>query len=39
MCQDNDYNYAQSFANKMRSAGLSDSDIYKVKIWESDYPK
>jgi alpha-amylase len=39
MCQDNDYNYGSSFANKMRAAGLSDSDINKVKIWESDYPK
>jgi alpha-amylase len=23
----------------MRDAGLSDNDIYKVKIWESAYPK
>lgn len=33
MCQDNDYNYGASFANKMRAAGLSDSDINKIKIW------
>ena len=39
MCQDNPYNYAGSFAKLMRSAGLSDTDIAKVKIWESDYPK
>jgi len=23
----------------MKAAGLSDSDIGKVKIWSSDYPK
>jgi len=23
----------------MKKAGLSDSDIFKVKIWSSDYPK
>lgn len=39
MCQDNPYNYGQSFVNAMKNAGLSDDDIYKVKIWESDYPK
>jgi len=39
MCNDNWYNYGTSFENYMRSAGLSESDIYKVKIWSSDYPK
>jgi len=39
MCNEGDYNYGTSFEDKMRSAGLSDSDIYKVKIWSSDYPK
>lgn len=39
MCQDGDYNYGSSFANKMAAAGLSQDDIAKVKIWESDYPK
>ena len=39
MCQNGDYNFGSSFADKMKSAGLSDSDVYKVKIWESDYPK
>lgn len=33
MCQDNPYNYGPSFANIMKSAGLSDADILKVKIW------
>jgi hypothetical protein len=33
MCQDNPYNYGKSFANLMKQAGLSDSDINKVKIW------
>jgi len=22
----------------MRGVGLSESDIYKIKIWSSDYP-
>ena len=39
MCDDNDYNYGKSFENFMKAAGLSDSDIYKIKIWQSDYPK
>jgi alpha-amylase len=39
MCNDNDYNYGKSFENQMKSAGLSDDDIYKIKIWSSDYPK
>ena len=39
MCQDNDYNYAKNFEEFMKKAGLSDSDIYKVKIWASTYPK
>jgi alpha-amylase len=39
MCGSNDYNYGQNFVNFMKSAGLSDSDINKVKIWSSDYPK
>ena len=39
MCQDNDYNYGVPFVNFMKQAGLSDSDINKVKIWSSDYPK
>ena len=39
MCQDGIYNFGVSFEEKMRAAGLSDSDIMKVKIWESAYPK
>lgn len=39
MCDDGIYNFGKSFEDKMRAAGLSDSDIYKVKIWESAYPK
>lgn len=39
MCQDGIYNFGKSFEDKMKAAGLSDSDIYKVKIWESAYPK
>jgi alpha-amylase len=39
MCNDGEYNFGRSFEDKMRNAGLSDSDIYKIKIWESAYPK
>jgi len=39
MCSDNYYSYGVNFANMMKAAGLSDSDIMKVKIWSSDYPK
>ena len=39
MCQENDYNFGPTFAKKMAEAGLSQDDIAKVKIWESDYPK
>ena len=39
MCNDNDYNYGQSFAKFMADAGLSQNDINKIKIWSSDYPK
>lgn len=39
MCNDGVYNFGKSFEDKMKAAGLSDSDIYKVKIWESAYPK
>jgi alpha-amylase len=39
MCSDNDYSFGQPFVKFMQQAGLSDSDIGKVKIWSSDYPK
>ena len=39
MCQDNLYNYGPSFEKILKQSGLSDSDVYKIKIWESDYPK
>jgi len=39
MCPDNKYNYGRYFEQSMRAAGLSELDIYKVKIWSSDYPK
>lgn len=39
MCDDGDYQYGTSFADKMEQAGLSESDVDKVKIWESAYPK
>ena len=39
MCQSNPYNYGSSFAGFMKQAGLTDAEVNKVKIWESDYPK
>lgn len=39
MCSDNSYSYGANFENLMKSAGLSATDIAKVKIWSSDYPK
>lgn len=39
MCSDNDYSYGKNFEVKMTNAGLSSSDIAKIKIWSSDYPK
>lgn len=40
MCnKDSGYNYGQSLAEKLAKAGLSQNDVNKVKIWQSDYPK
>ena len=40
MCDDSQhYSYGRYFADEMKAAGLSESDIYKIKIWSSDYPK
>jgi alpha-amylase len=39
MCQSNDYNFGKNFEDFMKQVGLSSGDIYKIKIWESDYPK
>lgn len=39
MCADNNYNFGQYFEKAMQTAGLSNSDIRKIKIWSSDYPK
>jgi alpha-amylase len=33
MCEDNPYNYGSTFAKYMQQAGLSETDIAKVKIW------
>ncbi|KAJ3209829.1 hypothetical protein HDU67_005871 [Dinochytrium kinnereticum] len=38
-CEDGPYNFYGSFDRVMQSKGLSASDISKVKIWSSDYPK
>ena len=39
MCNDNDYNFGKNFENEMKKEGLTQSDVFKVKIWSSDYPK
>ena len=34
MCNPNSgYNYGQSLTEFMKAAGLSDNDVYRVKIW------
>lgn len=38
-CNYSSYQYTKFFDDSMKAAGLSDSDIAKVKIWSSDYPK
>jgi alpha-amylase len=38
-CEVQYYDYALYFNDAMAKSGLSDSDIQKVKIWQSDYPK
>ena len=39
LCYDGFYSYGNNFVNKMKEVGLSDGDVYKIKIWGSDYPK
>ena len=39
MCGNDFYSFGHNFENKMREVGLSNNDIYKIKIWGSDYPK
>jgi len=38
-CGDGFYSYGKNFENKMREVGLSGGDVFKIKIWGSDYPK
>ncbi|KAI8899927.1 glycoside hydrolase superfamily [Globomyces pollinis-pini] len=39
-CQYNSYNYYAYLTDKLKSiGGLSNTDVQKVKIWSSDYPK
>jgi len=39
MCKEGDYNFGVSFEKKLSAAGMSDSDVQKIKLWSSDYPK
>lgn len=38
-CQDSDYNYYTYLDKAILREGLSSSDLEKIKIWSSDYPK
>lgn len=38
-CTYNNYNYYTYFTEVLGKAGLSATDINKIKIWSSDYPK
>ena len=39
MCRDNYYNFGKSFEADMAKEGFTQDDIWKVKIWDSTYPK
>ena len=39
MCGGGDYSFGKPFVKKMKAVGLSDTDILKIKILGSDYPK
>ena len=38
VCNYNDYQYTKYLTDKLKANGLSQSDIMKVKIWQSWYP-
>lgn len=38
-CGGGEWSWYTNFDSQMASAGLSSSDIAKVKVWSSDYPK
>lgn len=38
-CNPGDYNWYTSFDQKLAAEGIISSDIAKVKMWSSDYPK
>jgi alpha-amylase len=38
-CQSSSYNYYTYLDQVLSSNGISDTDIQKIKIWSSDYPK
>jgi alpha-amylase len=37
ICNDNDYNYAEVFTNKLSNEGFSSNDIKKIKLWNINY--
>lgn len=39
MCSDNDYSFGKNFEKLLSQHGMSNNDIFKIKIWSSDYPK
>ncbi|KAJ3180357.1 hypothetical protein HDU85_004062 [Gaertneriomyces sp. JEL0708] len=38
-CSGGEYSWYTNLDNKLKSLGLSNTDIKKIKIWSSDYPK
>lgn len=38
-CQYNSYNWYSYFTDALKARGFNEADIFKVKIWSSDYPK
>ena len=38
LCKYNSYQYSQYLTDALKKSGLSDSDIAKVRIWQSWYP-
>ena len=35
---DNTYSFGENFVQLLKGQGLTDNDIYKIKIWTEDYP-
>ncbi|KAI8073295.1 glycoside hydrolase superfamily [Gongronella butleri] len=38
-CQDSSYNFYTYLSDQLAASGISTTDVEKIKIWSSDYPK